>query len=192
MSTKTNVSPAAVRAEWEDRARERLLKGMERTARGKWLIWSEDAIERLLGVVEGRFEDAVEHAVKLRDFFEWGSGGRLERVEIKKLPNLAERRRIEEARRQQLTLPESEPQKVYKGIKRVPSVGDEIYVPSGSEEWGGKAIITDVDEGISAGKPTINVRVDEHPGVSYNWQFLEPSQPELARMYGEQWASTDH
>ena len=60
---------------------------------GTWRIRGEDPncdfggahYQPELGTVEGRLEDVIRYAVKLPDFYTWGNGGDILKVEIRKL-----------------------------------------------------------------------------------------------------------
>lgn len=60
---------------------------------GIWRIRGEDPncdlggahYQPELGVVEGKLKDVIKYAVKLSDFYTWGSGGDITKVEIKRL-----------------------------------------------------------------------------------------------------------
>jgi hypothetical protein len=60
---------------------------------GIWQIRGEDPncdmggahYQPNLGTVEGRLEDVIRYAVKLPEFYTWGSGGNIEKIEIRKL-----------------------------------------------------------------------------------------------------------
>ena len=80
----------------------------------------------------------------------------------------------------------------------VPRVGDLIYLPTrGSighgydDVKGGVGVVKEVEEGISAGLPAWFVTAHEHPGRSYNWEFLGPEQAEMQKLYGDGWACPD-
>ena len=81
---------------------------------------------------------------------------------------------------------------------KVPHVGDKIYVEThlyidhGKDDVvGGVATVTGVTEGISAGKKTPFVQVEEHPGNSYNWEMLAEKQAELKKWFGTAKAYAD-
>ena len=80
----------------------------------------------------------------------------------------------------------------------IPEIGDEIYVGTslflslGILDFnGGKAIISMVKEGISAGEPTIYISVKENPGTKYNWEFLYANQEEHKERFGDDVAHSD-
>lgn len=84
------------------------------------------------------------------------------------------------------------------GTVTIPKVGDEIYVPTSlylghgrDDVEGGLAKITSVKPGISAGKTVSFVTVAEHPGVSYNLEFLAPQQEKLKEEFGNNRAHPD-
>lgn len=85
-----------------------------------------------------------------------------------------------------------------KTVMTIPKVGDEIYVPTSlhmshgrDDVEGGLAKVTSVKPGISGGKTVSFVTVAEHPGVSYNWEFLAPEQEKLKKDFGEGRAHPD-
>jgi len=82
--------------------------------------------------------------------------------------------------------------------KAVPKVGDEIYVRTSlslghgmTDVEGGLAKVTNVTEGMSAGKMVPFVEVEELPGKSYNWQILSRQQDELRVKHGQERAHHD-
>lgn len=86
----------------------------------------------------------------------------------------------------------------YYKVKRIPKVGDTIYIQGamymshGEDDYnGGQATLTKVEEGISGGEPAIFVSVKEVPGHSWNWQYLEEKQKELKKQYGKAVAHPD-
>jgi hypothetical protein len=60
---------------------------------GIWRILGEDPncdfgghhFQPELGAVEGKLEDAIRYAVKFPNFYTWGGGGDIQKVEIKRL-----------------------------------------------------------------------------------------------------------
>ena len=72
------------------------------------------------------------------------------------------------------------------GVKRVPKVGEQIYVPGGDYDQGGIAVINRVWEMGSKEKPVLEVSVKEHKASAYNWFYLEPAQDNLRERYGDQ------
>jgi hypothetical protein len=83
--------------------------------------------------------------------------------------------------------------------QKVPRVGEQIYVPTAlhlsrgrDDVQGGKAKVTAVSAGISAGKPVHFVSVEEHPASSYNWEeYLAKQQAELEKEFGNKRAHPD-
>ncbi len=76
-----------------------LLKKHSLDEEGVWQIYGEDPNcdmggshhEPLLDTVSGTLRDAVAYGVTLRSFWQWGGGGRFERVEVRKVTDAAER-----------------------------------------------------------------------------------------------------
>lgn len=75
--------------------------------------------------------------------------------------------------------------------KPVPMVGDDIYVETnlylshGSDDFiGGLGRVSKVKEGISGGRGTHYVSVEERPGYSFNWAYLAEKQDTLKREFG--------
>jgi hypothetical protein len=77
-------------------------------------------------------------------------------------------------------------------------VGDRIYV----ETWaylshgrddviGGLATVIRVDREQPSGEERVFVEVAEHPGCSYNWEYLSARQEELKQRFGDQVAHPD-
>ncbi len=71
------------------------------------------------------------------------------------------------------------------------AVGSQIYVPTslylshGADDFqGGLCKVSEVKAGISAGEEATFVSVEERPGHSYNWAYLEPKQAELRERFG--------
>lgn len=70
-----------------------LLEKYNLTEYGIWSIYGEDPNCDFRGphhtpylqTVEGSLEDCIKHAVKLKGFFTWGSGGYITKVEVLKL-----------------------------------------------------------------------------------------------------------
>lgn len=60
---------------------------------GLWVIYGEDSncdfgghhYEPELETVEGKFIDVVKHAVSIKRFFTWGSGGNIKKIEYKSI-----------------------------------------------------------------------------------------------------------
>lgn len=84
------------------------------------------------------------------------------------------------------------------GVKRVPKVGDIVYVRSsryvyhGCDDFGGgRAHVSKVTEAISGGKPAVFIQIKERPGYGYNWKFLEVDQEWLKEQHGDDWAHPD-
>lgn len=73
----------------------------------------------------------------------------------------------------------------------IPKVGSVILIPPSDDHCGGKAIVSEVKDGISAGQPAIFVEV-EQCNSSYNWEFLEQQQSKLNERYGDRWAYSDY
>lgn len=73
--------------------RDRLLKAHGPDETGAWHIYGEDPNcdlggphhEPYLGVVEGKYSEVVEHALKMPHFFTWGGGGRIDKAMIEKI-----------------------------------------------------------------------------------------------------------
>lgn len=79
-----------------------------------------------------------------------------------------------------------------KYAKPLPKVGDDIYVGSalhlghGIDDFqGGLCKVSDVKKGISAGKLTHFVTVEERPDTGYNWQYLAEEQDKLKKRHGD-------
>ena len=76
-----------------DNVRIKLLKQYPPAEQGIWQIFGEDPncdfggphVEPMLGTVQGDYASAVEYALGLRNFFTWGAGGRVERVQALKV-----------------------------------------------------------------------------------------------------------
>lgn len=84
------------------------------------------------------------------------------------------------------------------GPEDTPAAGDLIYVDTAyycdhgqNNVRGGLARVTGTEMRISAGKPTLFVLVEQHPGRSMNWEFLALEQHRLAAQFGAQWAYPD-
>jgi hypothetical protein len=73
----------------------------------------------------------------------------------------------------------------------VPKAGDEIYIPSSDDHFGGKAWIKEVVLGRSAGEPCWFVTTAEAPGSSYNYSILLEDQKELSERFGDRRACLD-
>lgn len=80
-----------------------------------------------------------------------------------------------------------------KFAKPVPKVGAKIYVGTSlylshgeDDVEGGLATVSKVEKGISGGESTYYVSVKEHPGHSYNWEFLAEEQNSYRLEYGSQ------
>jgi hypothetical protein len=76
-----------------------------------------------------------------------------------------------------------------KNIK--PKVGDKIYVGTSlhlshgiDDVNGGLCTICKVEKGRSAGHDTLFVAVEEHPGHSYNWEYIIENQTKWSRQFG--------
>ena len=79
-----------------------------------------------------------------------------------------------------------------KASAKIPKVGQKIYVDShyyishgSDDDEGGIATIESIKESISGGKKCIFVTVKEHPGSSYNWEFLSEKQSALKKEFGK-------
>jgi len=84
--------------------------------------------------------------------------------------------------------------------KKIPDVkvGDVIYVRGamfmshGVDDYvGGKATVSKVEQGMSAGKMVPFVSVREIPGCSMNWNMLAEEQDALRECFGNEWAYPD-
>lgn len=80
----------------------------------------------------------------------------------------------------------------------IPKPGDIIYVRTsmyidhGEDDFrGGKATVTEVTEGISAGVNVPFVSIKERPGYSYNWVMLSSEQEDLKERFGDRWSHPD-
>lgn len=83
---------------------ENLLKKYSLEEEGMWQIFGEDPncdfggshVQPNLGFVEGKLEDVIEYAVDLPNFWAWGSGGSIKKIDNVKQVNskTAERRRM--------------------------------------------------------------------------------------------------
>lgn len=68
----------------------KLLERYPLTEKGTWQIFGEDSncdlggphYEPPLGVLQGYLGDVIEYAVELPRFWQWGGGGRIEKIEI--------------------------------------------------------------------------------------------------------------
>jgi hypothetical protein len=98
-----NVAPPAPEPKPEPTARERyegthaygVLTGKHniQTETGTWMIYGEDPNcdfggfhhEPYLATIEGRLTDVIDYAVTLKGFWGWGGGGRIEKIEVKKV-----------------------------------------------------------------------------------------------------------
>jgi hypothetical protein len=75
-----------------ERARQRLMELHATSDEGIWSIHGEDPncdlggshVEPHIETVEGRYGDIVDYALSLPDFFNWGHGGSIRKIEIKK------------------------------------------------------------------------------------------------------------
>lgn len=79
-----------------------------------------------------------------------------------------------------------------------PKPGDTIYTPtriSIDHGWddiaGGLATVSKVSFQLSAGKQTPFVEVEEIPGRSFNWKFLQEEQDALRKEHGNRKARLD-
>lgn len=79
-----------------------------------------------------------------------------------------------------------------------PKVGDIIYVRTelhvyrGADDViGGKDIVTDVHDSMSAGDMVPFVTVKSRPASSYNWRMLENEQEKLKERFGDSWAHAE-
>lgn len=70
-------------------------------------------------------------------------------------------------------------------------VGDTVYVRTslylghGRDDFhGGKAVVTRVMKGMSAGKMVPFIVVEERPDTEYNWEMLSEEQDELKKRFG--------
>ena len=77
-------------------------------------------------------------------------------------------------------------------MAKCPKEGELIYIGSGGDYYGGKAIVSKVKDGTSGGFAASFVEVEQAPGTSFNWQFLGASQERLKRSYGHVWAHPDY
>jgi len=87
-------------------------------------------------------------------------------------------------------------------VKRIPKVGEKIYVPTslyvyrGADDFeGGIATISSVEiDKYELGPKHPNycfVSIEERPGTNYNWAILERDQENLKEQYGDQIAHPD-
>lgn len=85
-----------------DRVRTQLLdEGSLRGLNGTWQIFGEDPNcdfggphhEPLIATVQGTYESAVEYALGLPNFFTWGGGGKVRKVEVVKVDGATIRQR---------------------------------------------------------------------------------------------------
>ena len=106
------------------------------------------------------------------------------------------------AKKKKVTLPAAKVAALLKRIKAnryfLPKVGDVIYVRTSlyidhgeDDVEGGLAVVTKVEEGISAGEKTPFVATAQHPGDNYNWKMLWEQQSELQKRFGKQVAYED-
>jgi hypothetical protein len=72
-----------------------------------------------------------------------------------------------------------------------PEVGDTVYLPSemhlshGIDDFaGGRATVIEVEQGVSAGQPTLYLRCQEEPDTLHNWAWLAPRQEALRERFG--------
>lgn len=69
---------------------------------GQWQVFGEDPncdlgghhYEPPLGVFAGKLEDIIKHAVNLSGFWQWGGGGRIEKINIITISPEANEKRI--------------------------------------------------------------------------------------------------
>ncbi len=97
----------------EDAVRSKLLRDCPGEVEGVWQIYGEDPncdfggphIQPLLATVQGKYAAVVEHALGLGQFFTWGGGGKIERVEILQVDAASTKRRKDlNSQRQVLSL----------------------------------------------------------------------------------------
>lgn len=89
----------------------RLLEQYSLTETGLWLIRGEDPNcdwggfhhQPILGYREGVLRDVIEEAVEMGGFWQWGSGGSIEKVSVKRAsPEIAKARKELAAKRDRL------------------------------------------------------------------------------------------
>ena len=93
-------------SEQDNRVREKLLTRYRADEQGTWQIFGEDPncdfggshVEPLLGIVQGDYAAAVEHALGLPSFFTWGGGGRIEPIHVVKVDGNTLRQRGDQQR----------------------------------------------------------------------------------------------
>lgn len=81
----------------------KLLESHSLSETGTWRILGEDPNcdfggphhSPFLGTVEGKLEDVIRYAVELPGFWQWGFGGSIEKVEVKKIDSKISRRTAE-------------------------------------------------------------------------------------------------
>jgi hypothetical protein len=76
-------------------------------------------------------------------------------------------------------------------MTNAPKIGDEIYVTPGDWNSGGKAIISAIEPGISAGEHVPFVSIEGNPGRRWNWEILAGKQAFLKEHYGRFIATPD-
>jgi len=74
----------------------------------------------------------------------------------------------------------------YYGVKRIPKVGETIYVGGemylshGRDDFaGGSAVVSKVHLSEEWGTPRVDVQIKARPRFWYNWKFLEECQEKL-------------
>lgn len=88
-------------SECADRVRKKLLTEHDPSESGTWRILGEDPNADFgghhhqpeLDVVVGQYRDVVEHALSLKNFFQWGGGGSIIKLNPKKIDKDTTRRR---------------------------------------------------------------------------------------------------
>lgn len=65
----------------------------------------------------------------------------------------------------------------------LPKPGDEIYISSGDDYFGGLAKIKTVTIGMSGGEPTYDISVEEVPRVLWNYKYIYENQDILKTLY---------
>jgi hypothetical protein len=72
-----------------------------------------------------------------------------------------------------------------------PKVGDYVYIDPGHDRYGGRAKITSVESGMSAGEKVLFVGFAGITCMKFNWEILFKEQEKLKKLYGDEMAKPD-